>query len=78
MNLPSENYSMEGDVKLLRRLFRNTLENAFSFAKSQIVIGAKSIGENGIEFSIQDDGPGFSKEALERDLGHRKGQSCGG
>jgi K+-sensing histidine kinase KdpD len=53
-----------GNAHLMQRLFRNGLENAFSFARSKV--------ETEIQYtdgytvvSMRDDGPGLSAEALE-------------
>jgi signal transduction histidine kinase len=53
-----------GTPHLLRRLFRNALENACSFARSKVTV---TICEtNGrLTVIIQDDGPGLSEPALE-------------
>lgn len=53
----------EGDADLLRRLFRNVIQNAVSFAKSEVAV---SIVENAkeVRIRIRDDGKGFSQVAL--------------
>lgn len=56
--------TIHGDDHLLRRLIRNALENAFAFAKSVVSVSLRKVGENGIEIIIEDDGPGFSEDAL--------------
>lgn len=54
-----------GDLHLIRRLIRNTLENAFSFAKGSVkVIGHLDQEKKNIRISVIDDGPGFSSESL--------------
>lgn len=54
-----------GDLHLIRRLLRNTLENAFSFANSSVkVIGSLNQDKKTIKISVVDDGPGFSSESL--------------
>lgn len=61
-----------GDEHLLRRLARNALENAFSFAKGEV--RAKAIHEAGqLVVTIRDDGPGFDADALAR-FGERRMQ----
>jgi len=60
-----------GDFHLLRRLFRNALENAVFSAKSNVKIKLKNITQNSIECFIEDDGEGFSEEAF-KEFGHRK------
>lgn len=55
---------IKGDVQLLQRLFRNGFDNAFGHARSRIsVFVVEAPGT--ISILIQDDGPGFSKEAIE-------------
>src|SRR5262249_3329095 len=50
---------------LLQRLVRNTLENASSFAKSEVAISLRPQGNGFVEIAIRDDGPGFSDAGLE-------------
>jgi signal transduction histidine kinase len=52
-----------GDAHLLKRLFRNALENAFSFARGHISVSAKLNKKKEVEIHIIDDGPGLSAEA---------------
>lgn len=54
---------VKGDPHLFHRLVRNALENAFSFAGTKVRLTSK-VGKNGICVIIEDDGPGFSEEAL--------------
>jgi signal transduction histidine kinase len=57
------NILLTGDPHLLRRMLRNTLDNAFSFARSKITISLSVVAGNAVA-TVQDDGPGFSAEAL--------------
>ena len=67
---PQRPYVIEGDRRLLRRLFRNALQNAFSYATSTIEVSF--VAKNGnIHVCITDDGPGFSREDL-TNYGERK------
>ncbi len=52
-----------GDPHLLKRLFRNALENAFSFAKSRIDVSIQS-NIDGLVIHIVDDGPGLSDDEI--------------
>lgn len=52
------------DHHLITRLFRNALENAFSFANSQVLISTRLNEEGKIEILIEDDGPGFGNDTL--------------
>lgn len=63
--------SISGDAILLRRLFRNALENSFSFAKSEVKISATETSDQKIHIIIDDDGPGFSAEGL-KSFGERR------
>jgi signal transduction histidine kinase len=53
-----------GDEHLLRRLFRNALENAFSFARQKVSVSLLNDRKGGLVIRIQDDGDGFSPEML--------------
>jgi signal transduction histidine kinase len=55
---------IHGDHHLITRLFRNALENSFSFASSTVSLSTKINNEESVEILIEDDGPGFSNEAL--------------
>ncbi|HLE09634.1 MAG: hypothetical protein A2504_07075 [Bdellovibrionales bacterium RIFOXYD12_FULL_39_22] len=53
------------DDYLLHRLFRNALENAHSFAVSEVQVSCvKDNGNGAVIITIDDDGPGFSLESL--------------
>lgn len=58
------NQQMVGDPHLLKRLFRNVLDNAFSFARTAVTVRADIVDKK-LVIQIIDDGPGFSKETLE-------------
>ncbi len=60
-----------GDVHLLRRLFRNAFENAYSFAKSEVIVSIGSANSSELKILIQDDGPGLSATAI-KGFGERK------
>jgi signal transduction histidine kinase len=58
--------SISGDAHLIRRLFRNALENAFSFAHSKVKLSAEmDHNKKYVIIRIEDDGPGFTKENLQ-------------
>jgi signal transduction histidine kinase len=59
-----------GDEGLLRRVFRNTLQNALAFAQSQVLVQVGS-QDGQLRFSVLDDGPGFSQKVLEN-FGERR------
>lgn len=54
---------IHGDSHLLRRLFRNALENAFSFAATTVSIKIDDSHEQ-LKVEISDDGPGFPEDLL--------------
>lgn len=54
-----------GDEQLLRRMLRNGIENAKSFAKSKVALRWEVAPDGKLEIRIEDDGPGFSSEVLE-------------
>lgn len=55
---------IHSDLHLVTRLFRNALENSFSFANSWVSLSTRINNQGKIEIRIEDDGPGFSDEAL--------------
>ena len=72
INLPQEEIYVLGDSHLITRLFKNALNNALSFAKSQINIYYQTEPSHElIKIIIEDDGPGLSNEAL-LEFGQRK------
>lgn len=52
-----------GDLHLLRRMLRNALDNAFSFANEEVTLGLHQTAEGEAEITILDDGPGFTAES---------------
>lgn len=64
LGIPLHLSEITGNAHLLSRLMRNALENSFSFAKSEVLIMV-SVKGDWVEVLIADDGPGFSREALE-------------
>jgi K+-sensing histidine kinase KdpD len=55
---------IHGDLHLITRLFRNAVENTFSFANSSVSLSTRMNSEGKIEIVIEDDGPGFNEDAL--------------
>jgi signal transduction histidine kinase len=62
---------VKGDAHLLKRLFRNAVDNGISYARSEVTVKVKGADGARVECVIGDDGPGFSEEAL-REFGKRK------
>lgn len=64
-NLQISSLYTQGDPLLLRRMFRNVLLNAFSFAKQEVKI-TLSVDANLTHATIliEDDGPGFTLEGI--------------
>lgn len=60
----------DGDESLIKRLVRNGIENAASFARSRVTVSV-SADARGIEIKISDDGPGFDTASL-ASFGQRK------
>lgn len=58
--------TLRGDGVLLKRLIRNAVDNAVSFAKSKVGIEVRQTKDEQkqLEIQIRDDGPGFSEQAL--------------
>ncbi len=65
-----ENLTVAGDPHLLRRLVRNALENAYTFAQDEVRASVQRHGTE-LQITIVDDGPGFTAEGL-RDFGERR------
>jgi len=63
--------NVNGDPHLLRRLFRNAIDNAIYSAKEKVTIKLRNVGENFTECTIEDDGNGFTDEGL-KEFGQRK------
>ena len=61
-NFPQSLPTMGGDQHLLRRLFRNAFDNAFSFAKNRVSVRVKNEGDF-FNVEIDDDGPGLTPQA---------------
>ncbi len=68
--IQARDISFLGDRTLLKRLFRNALENAFSFARHEVKVTLRRT-DKGVEIMIDDDGPGFNEAAL-RNFGVRR------
>jgi signal transduction histidine kinase len=63
-NLPETPIEIHGDPHLLKRLFRNALKNAFSFAKNEVRVSLEKKDAGTVEIRIEDDGSGLSEDAL--------------
>lgn len=63
-------FSIRGNSLLFKRMLKNILDNAVSFAQSEVRIIFKK-SETFFEIIIEDDGPGFPEKQLES-YGHRK------
>jgi signal transduction histidine kinase len=69
--LRAEYCFVRGDLRLLRRLFRNALENAHSFARTRVTVEVESDSSGELTVVIRDDGPGLSESAL-KGFGERR------
>ncbi len=69
-HLTTANVMVSADPYLIRRLIRNALENAASFAQHKVSIQTEASGKNLI-LKIKDDGPGFPSEVL-KTFGERR------
>ncbi|MBL7544118.1 MAG: HAMP domain-containing histidine kinase [Bdellovibrionaceae bacterium] len=63
-NLSGHHLPFAGDDHPIRRLIRNAVENACSFAQSQVSVNLKNIDNHTLRITIADDGPGFKNEDL--------------
>jgi signal transduction histidine kinase len=68
--LDGDEVMFDGDAGLLKRLVRNAIENAVSFAKSRVDVLIRSDGKH-VEIEVEDDGPGFDPASL-ASFGQRK------
>jgi signal transduction histidine kinase len=69
--LPSSPTHIQGDVHLLRRMFRNALVNAYTHAWSEVSLTLEVTEKDEAVIRIEDDGPGFT-QALLADFGERR------
>jgi len=63
-DFPAHDIEIFGNDHLLCRMFRNALENAFSFAKSEVTVSASVTSDAEISITICDDGPGMSGDVI--------------
>lgn len=63
-SVPEERLVAHMDSTLTARLFRNVMDNAFSFAKNKVECYVQE-NDGNIRISIRDDGPGFHPSSLE-------------
>ena len=72
---PSQPAIILGNTLLLKRLFRNIIQNALDFARAEItihfVVEQSTSAQRQVKVTINDDGPGFSADAL-KDYGERR------
>lgn len=63
-NLRHQEQQFPGDDHPIRRLVRNAVENACSFATSKVTVYLENIDNQMIRLTIADDGPGFKPDDL--------------
>lgn len=63
VEMASVQAQLHGDAHLFRRLVRNAVENAFSFARTRVQVKVSSVGEM-LKLEVVDDGRGLTPEAL--------------
>ncbi|OYZ23046.1 MAG: hypothetical protein B7Y39_06695 [Bdellovibrio sp. 28-41-41] len=63
-NLKDQKQDFAGDQHPIKRLVRNAVENACSFAKSKVTVRLENADNRMIRLIIADDGPGFKAEDL--------------
>lgn len=69
--IENDPFEMTGNQHLLNRLIRNALDNAFSFAQSQVSIQLTNQNNKNLMIEVIDDGPGLNEESL-RNFGQKK------
>lgn len=62
---------IQGDVKLLKRMLRNALENSVSFARSELWVSINNLGNGSYSINVADNGQGFRPEDLSQ-FGERR------
>ncbi len=70
VRLMGADVSFDGDAGQLKRLVRNAIENAVSFARTRVEVELR-VNERWVEIEIRDDGPGFDPASL-ASFGQRK------
>ncbi len=58
--------AIAADARMLTRAMGNLIQNAIKYGNHQILVSAKSFADGGIEFSVEDDGPGIPPDQRER------------
>ncbi|MCX6951213.1 MAG: ATP-binding protein, partial [Verrucomicrobia bacterium] len=56
------------DPERLRQVLSNLIDNAIKYGRAEghVTVGGRALGENRVELSVRDDGPGIPMEAKER------------
>lgn len=65
LNMNPKEIVVPGDTHLIKRLLRNALDNAFSFAASEVRVSLDLSDEKWARIVVADNGPGFSENSLE-------------
>lgn len=55
--------SISADINLVLLIYERLIENSIRFCNDKVIVGIRNIDENDV-FFVEDDGPGFSSEAI--------------
>ena len=50
---------------LIRRMLRNTIDNAANYAKTKVMVQVRKHSARDINIIVEDDGPGMTEEAID-------------
>jgi signal transduction histidine kinase len=64
-SIPTTSISVVADSHLMRRMIRNALDNAFSFANSEVTVSLSITSNGDVCIQVEDDGPGMTPEAIQ-------------
>lgn len=65
LNMGSQIIAVQGDALLIKRLLRNMINNAFSYARQEVRVTLDISEGKWARLAVTDDGPGFSDAAIE-------------
>lgn len=64
LEVPASLPAVRADPAMFRRILANLLDNALRFARSRVQVGGRARADAGLEFWVEDDGPGIPPERL--------------
>jgi signal transduction histidine kinase len=64
VELPAELPRVVADPDMIAQVLHNLLDNALRYAKTRVVVSARSAEEGMVRVSVSDDGPGIPKDKI--------------